>query len=165
MPSDALGCQLLPITSKGRFHNYLIRASFIKHLFREDSPLQISRFEHAMKNRRGQRIDAASSNTGTLLSLASCESLARFLEVERGRRNSKYLSTHTTLLSCSLPKKQRETKTHTHKKSQSREGKILEVDQREILMWVFRWMAKVPGHVVTQQKMMQPGGLWTLPGS
>lgn len=35
--------------------------------------------------------------------------------------------------------------------------KTLEVNQKEILMWVFRWMAKVPGHFVTQQAMMLPG--------
>lgn len=29
-------------------------------------------------------------------------------------------------------------------------------------MWVFRWMAKVPGHFVTQQAVMLPR-LWTLP--
>lgn len=32
----------------------------------------------------------------------------------------------------------------------------LEVNQKEIRMWVFRWMAKVPGHFVTQQAMMLP---------
>ena len=62
----------------------------------------------------------------------------------------------TTLLSHSLPK----NTTERNKRSRSNTVKTLEADQKEILMWVFRWMAKVPGHFVTQQAAMLPG-LWT----
>lgn len=54
-------------------------------------------------------------------------------------------------------KKKNKTKNGEEQKEPEYHRKTLEVNQKEILMWVFRWMAKVPGHFVTQQVMMLPG--------
>lgn len=50
----------------------------------------------------------------------------------------------------------RKKKTEEEQEPENRR-KTLEVNQKEILMWVFRWMAKVPGHFASQQTMMLSG--------
>lgn len=46
------------------------------------------------------------------------------------------------MLSCSLPN--RRGKTHKKNKKSKSNRNTLEVNQKEILMWAYRWMAKGP---------------------